>query len=141
MYIYIISSIVFLLIILSYLCFKRKYSLLIRFENGKFNFVLNKKEYHKNNKIIIVKNGKQKRVKKIKGLEINFYGDNNTLICPKSCKFSDCVVHFSGSNINLKFGENCSIVQMKAILGGGPDGNEIYIGEGFVNSGIFLSSI
>ncbi len=125
-----------LFIVIAFFLFKKKYSLKIRFLEGKLKFIVNKKATHKNNKIIVTENGKQKLVKQIKGLEIHFYGDNNTLICPKSCKFSDCVIHFSGSNTDFEFGEDCFIVQMKAIVSGGGSGNKIYIGRGFVNSGI-----
>ena len=133
---YVPILLVLVAVIIIFLIFKKKYSVKVRFIDRKIKFIINRKEHHTNNKIIITENGKQKLAKKIKGLEINFYGDNNTLICPKSCKFSDCVIHFSGSNVNFEFGEDCSIVQMKAIVGGGQTGNTIYIGKGFVNSGI-----
>ena len=133
---YIILSLIFLLVIGIVVYVRTKYSILIRFENGKFSTKIDKKAFYTNNKIFITNGDKKKLVKKIKGLEINFYGSNNTLICPKSVKFSDSEVHFSGNNITFKLGEDCSIVRMKAVFGGGENGNLISIGKGFVNSGI-----
>ena len=133
---YIVAGLVVLVIALLFFLFKSKYSLILNFEDGIFEYSFTKKDSYSNNRIIVVRNGKQKLVKKIKGLEINFYGNNNTLIFPRSCKFSHSVVHFSGDNITFELGEDCSIVHMRAVLGGGKDGNLIHIGRGFVNSGI-----
>ena len=106
-------------------------------------------DFGKNNKVFIIKNEVKKEInlKKIKGLCINFFGNNNTIILHKPCTFLRSDILFQGDNstieigknfqgkikimsygqnANLKIGENNYICDLKVLL----NGNKLEIGNG-----------
>ena len=88
---------------------KQFYRFLWHLTFKKFIYFKSKYKWGKGNKIILVtKNGKKELPQhaKIKGLYIDFYGDNNIVEVNENLKLVNSSIHFKSNNNTVKFGED-----------------------------------